>query len=148
MAIRQVLLAPVPGEHIESAQSVPSLLEKVAFGSSKSGLRTAPIGLDVYVFVSQPAHRLYRRGAVSFRGTLGALVPAVEGGRRSGKHPDPSVRPPTAEAGDGAFLYFWEVEKLHSLSEPIPLTRFSKDGGGPPFSGSEPQWPVLAYLDT
>lgn len=147
MTIRQVFLAPVPGEHIESAQSVPALLTRVAFGSSKHGIKTAPVGLDVYIFVSQPSHQLYRRGAVSWSGRLGAIVPAVKSGHRSGKHPDPPVRPPTAEMNDGPFLYFWEIDGLHSLREPLSLTKFSLDGGGALFSRNEPQWPVLAYVD-
>jgi hypothetical protein len=146
MTSNQVFLAPVPGEHIKSAQGVPVLLDRVAFGTSKRGIEEAPIGLNVYIFVSKPSHRLYRRGVVSWSGILGAMVPAVATGRRSGMHPDPSVRPPTAERHDDAFLYFWEVEGLHRLAEPISLQLFKSDDGRPAFTSSEPQWPVLAYL--
>src|SRR4051794_11359343 len=118
MTTRQVLLAPVPGEHIASACEVPGLLSRVAFGSSKAGIENAPVGIAVFIYVSQPSHRLYRRGFFWGGGTLGEFVPAVKSGRRSGKHPDPSVRPPTAETADGPFLFSWEVESLHQLREP------------------------------
>jgi hypothetical protein len=147
MTVRQVFVAPVPGEHISSLLTVPGLASRVAFGSSKQGVETAPIGVEVYIFVSQPTHRLYRRGAVSWGGILGAIVPAVTSGRRSGKHPDAATRPPTAELNDGPFSFFWEVEGLHPLEQSIPLNIFKRLNGGAAFSGDVPQWPMLTYLD-
>jgi hypothetical protein len=73
---------------------------------------------------------------------------AVKGGPRDGKHPDRSIRPLTAETGDTAFIFFLEVTGITLLERPLPLGRFTKQSGkGKPFTGSVPQWPVLAYLD-
>lgn len=78
---------------------------------------------------------------------LGAVVEAVRSGRRSGKHPDPSVRPPSAEADDGPFLSFWEVLGLRQLETARPLSEFETVGGGSSFHGNPPQWPTMAQLD-
>lgn len=145
--IRQVLLAPVPCVHLASAAITPHLSERVAFGSSKTALDQLPIGMPVFIYTSQPPHRLFQAGVASWTGTLGAIVPAVRSGARSGKHPNPSVRPPTAEAGDEASMYFWEVLGLHHIEAPRPLTAFLKPSGGKPFSGDWPQWPVLVEHD-
>src|SRR5260370_36103977 len=45
--LKQVVLAPVPWVHLESAEGVPKLRERVAFGSSSLGLPAFPIGLPV-----------------------------------------------------------------------------------------------------
>lgn len=143
----QVLLASVPCVHLASAETVSSLMKRVAFGTSYQGIINVPIGLPVYIFASQPPHRLFDPGRVSWAGKLGAIVPANEKGRRSGKHHDPSVRPPSTEAlidGDGLFLFFWEVEDLHQLEmqDRVSLSKFKSS-----FHGGVPQWPVLAQLD-
>ena len=144
---KEVLLAPVPCIHLASAATIPSLAQRVAFGTSHSGLVNVPIGLHVYIYASQPPHRLFDPGHVSWAGKLVAIVHANKTSSRSGKHLDPSVRPPTTEAligGDGPFLFFWEVEGLHQLKKPdrLSLSKFKST-----FGGDAPQWPVLAELD-
>lgn len=141
-----MLLAPVPCVHLESAASIPSLSKRVAFGTSRHGLNDIPIGLPIFIYASQPPHRLFHREVASWTGVLGAIVKADESGRRSGKHPDPSVRPPSAESDDGPFLYFWEVLGLHQLEPHQPLSMFTKESGGT-FKGEVPEWPVLCSLD-
>ena len=148
--IKQVLLAPVPCIHLESAAKIPSLMQRVAFGTKQLGFNF-PIGLPVFIYASQPPHPrhpLFHSGFASWTGLLGAVVKANETGPRSGKHPDPSVRPPSTEAnntGDGPFLLFWEVLELHKLEPPRPLRDFKKKSGGT-FDGNVPQWPILVYL--
>jgi hypothetical protein len=146
--LQQVLLAPVPCVHLHSASQVPRLAERVAFGSSQSGVPHLPLGIPVFICASDPgsapreALGLLRPGWATWGGRLGSIVEAVKDGRRSGQHPDPTVRPPTAEATDTAFFYFWEVEGLQRLSPARRLTEFRS-----PLSGGAPQWPVLAELD-
>jgi hypothetical protein len=143
--LRPVLLAPVPYVHLASWAETPSLQAMVAFGSSKSGLSDLPVGIDVYIHASQSNDPRHLRSA-GWKGRLGGIVPAVERGLRSGKHPNPSVRPPTAEAGDGPFLMFWEVENLQELVERTPLAAFKGPNGKKAYPGSQLQWPVAAYL--
>jgi hypothetical protein len=142
----QVLLAPVPCDHLDSAMKVPGLSRRVAFGTSKSGLSNVPIGLPVFIYASQPPHPLFLPGVFSWAGKLGAIVKAVERGPRSGKHPDLSIRPPTAEACDTASMEFWEVLDLAKLEKPRSFREFLTLGGGEPFNGREPQWPIVAQL--
>jgi hypothetical protein len=94
--MKLVLLAPVPAIHLASAARSPNLNDRVAFGTSRPGVEQFPIGIPVFIYASHPPHALFRRGVASWSGTLGAIVKAVERGARSGKHPDPSVRPLTA----------------------------------------------------
>lgn len=141
-----VFYAPVPATILESASQVPQLSNRVAFGSNKAGLQTMPIGIAVYIHASQPPHQLYKANVVTWSGTLGAIVPAVRTGRRSGKHVDSSVRPPFAELEDTAVLDFWEVLGLHPLERPIQFGRFENIEGGLAFGGRAPEWPVLAIL--
>ena len=141
--IQSVILAPVPCVHLESASEVPSLSERVAFGSSQEGVPSLPLGVPVFIYASLPPHRLFVLGHVSWTGTLGAIVPAVKDGTRSGKHPASSMRPPTAEATDKPFLYFWEVLGLKQLASPRRLEDFKANS----FIGEAPRWPVLAELD-
>jgi hypothetical protein len=139
-----VFLASVPCVHLASTMTIPALSTRVAFGSSKSGLsNSAPIGLPVFIFASKGPHALYRNGVYTWTGTLGAIVPAVEKGARSGKHPDKNVRPPTAERHDSAFTHFWEVLNLTRLESPRPFSDFF---GCAPFEGKAPEWPVLCQL--
>lgn len=146
--LQQVLLAPVPCVHLHSASLVPELAERVAFGSSQSAVPHLPIGIPVFICASDPksapreAMNLLRPGWVTWGGRLSAIVPAVKDGPRSGKHPDRSVRPPTAEASDGPFLHFWEVASLHRLPSARRLADFRSS-----LAGEAPQWPVLAELD-
>src|SRR5688572_2516686 len=109
----------------------PALSERVAFGSDWQGLRRLPIGIDVYIYASRPGHPLFRPGVASWRGILGAITPAVQLGRRSGKYPDPAIRPPSAEADDDPFMAFWEVLGLRRLepADQVPLSQFTKEGG-------------------
>jgi hypothetical protein len=147
--LKQVILAPVPWVHLESAEGVPKLGERVAFGSSSPKLLSLPAGLPVFIYGSDPRHKRFKPAVVTWKGTLGAVVPAVQGGRRSGQHPDPTIRPPSAEQGDTGFLCFFEVLGLRLLEAPRPFSEFTKhDGKGKPFTGDVPQWPVLAYLDS
>jgi hypothetical protein len=147
MPKKEVFLAPVPAAIIDSALSVPSLSELVAFGSNKAGLDAIAVGTDVYIYASQPPHSLWRAGVVTWCGTLGGVVPAVETGRRSGKHPNPAARPPLAETDDTAVTHFWEVRNLHRLQHPIPFSRFENADGRKVFGGSAPEWPTVAFLD-
>jgi hypothetical protein len=145
---QQVLLAPVPCLHLHSAISVPKLANRVAFASSQRAVPHLPIGIPVFICASDPksatpeALKLLRPGYVTWAGRLGAIVEAVKDGPRSGKHPDPSVRPPTAEAKDTPVLYFWEVAGLHRLVTPRRLGEFQST-----LNGDAPQWPVLAEAD-
>jgi hypothetical protein len=143
-----VFYAPVPASILASAQTVPELANRVAFGSNSFGLKDMPIGVDVYIYASQPPHDLYNPGMVTWTGKLGAIVRAVEGTRRSGKHPDKSIRPPYAESDDTPATYFWEVLGVGLLTEPIPLARFKNMGGGKAFGGRAPEWPMLALLQS
>ena len=68
---------------------------------------------------------------------------AVDGGPRHGKHPDPSQRPPTAEAKDGACLYFWEVRNLEPLETPRRIGDFKSKTS----INEVPRWPVIAEAD-
>jgi hypothetical protein len=141
-----VFLASVPAEILASAKSVPALGDRVAFGSNKQGLDAIPIGIEVFIYASQPPHLLFKPGFVTWGGKLGAVVPAVEKGLRSGKHPDPTIRPPAAESDETPALRFWEVLGLKPLAHPIPLSRFKNMSGGKAFGGGAPEWPVLAQL--
>jgi hypothetical protein len=146
--IRQVLLAPVPWEHLESAEVQPELRERVAFGSSSAQVHSLSAGIPVFIYGSDHRHKRFRPGIVTWAGTLGAVVKAVQSGPRSGKHPERSVRPPSAEEGDTAFENFFEVLGLQPLAAPRKLAEFTKSNGkGKPFTGDVPRWPVLAYLD-
>jgi hypothetical protein len=138
-----VFLAPVPAIILESAES---LVDRVAFGSNKQGLDAIPIGIEVFIYASLPPHSLFKPGVATWTGKLGAVVPAVKSGSRSGKHPDPKVRPPVAERDDGPSLCFWEVQGLKRLAVPVPLSRFKNTSGGRAFGGGAPEWPVLAQL--
>jgi hypothetical protein len=129
-----VFLAPVPASILASAQGMPNLAQRVAFGSNKPGLDQIPIGVDVFIYASQPPHPLCKAGYVTWGGKLASVLPAVKSGRRSGKHPDPNVRPPFAESDDTPVSHFWEVLGLHLLPEPIPMTRFKNASGGKVFS--------------
>ena len=98
--------------------------------------------MPVYIYASQPPHPLFHANVVSWTGVLVRILDAEKKGARSGKHPEPSARPPTAEARDGPFLFFWEIESLHQLEQPyLSLSKFKKGGVG------IPEWPVLAELD-
>ena len=141
--LRTVVLAPVPCVHLESASTVPSLSDVVAFGSSQEGVPNLPIGVPVFIYASLPPHPLFKLGSVSWTGTLGAIVPAVQSGSRSGRHPDPARRPPSAEATDKPFLFFWEVLGLKPLDPVRRLGEFKAKT----FIGEAPRWPVAAELD-
>jgi len=146
--LQQVLLAPVPCLHLHSASLVPKLTELVAFASSQPAVPGLPIGIPVFICASDPksatreALKLLRPGYATWGGRLGAIVKAEKEGPRSGKHRDPSVRPPTAEAMDTPVLYFWEVAGLHKLPIPRALREFRSALGG-----EAPQWPVLTEVD-
>jgi hypothetical protein len=156
MAKNEVILAPISAEIIDSTLKIPELHKLVAFGSNKEGIDTFPIGADVYIYASksdespnapkQPPHPLWQAGVVAWGGTLSAIVPAVQHGRRSGKHPNPALRPPFAEEGDTPVTHFWHVQNLHRLERPIPFSRFKYPGGGTAFGGSQPRWPIVAFL--
>jgi hypothetical protein len=147
--IRTVVLAPVPCRHLRSAQAVPSLAERVAFASSQSAVPNLPVGVPVFIYPTDTSdattddRRLLTPGRASWTGTLGAIVDAVERGRRSGKHPDAGVRPPTAEATDTPVQFFWEVHGLQRTAPGRPLSDFAS---AVPI-GNAPRWPVLAELD-
>jgi hypothetical protein len=137
---QEVLLAPVPCVHLESAATMP----RIAFGTSQSTFKQqfeSKIGIPVYIYASQPPHHLFSGPAVSWKGELVEIVRAND----HGKHSDPSVRPPSTLAndasGDGPFHFFWEVAGLHQI-EKLSLSKFNWKGGG-----GIPQWPVLAELD-
>jgi hypothetical protein len=144
-----VILAPVPCIHLHSASAVPGLCDRVAFGSNQRGVPDLPIGARVFIYASDPqtaskeALRLFKPGYASWTGHLGAIVRAVKGGRRDGKHPDPLVRPPTAEEGDTHFMYFWEVLGLRPLRPQRPL----RDFAGTLAKGGVPKWPARAELE-
>ena len=123
--------------------TVVSLSKRVAFGSSHLGVPDLPVGLPVFIYASKAPHGLFRLGQVSRTGTLGAIVPAVKGGQRDGKHSDPAVRPPSAEANDTAFLFFWEVLGLRQLAPTRPLRDFNSRSS----LGEAPKWPTVAELD-
>jgi hypothetical protein len=149
--LKQVVLAPVPLVHLESAWTKPELRERVAFGSSSPNVATFPIGIPVFILGSGLSllRERYPPSAATWGGTLGAVEQAVEGGQRSGMHRDPSRRPPTAERIDIPFRYFYEVLNLQRLGGPRHLSEFTKIGGikRKPFTGPAPQWPVLAELE-
>jgi hypothetical protein len=150
MTIRTVLLAPVPAIHLASTLELPNLSERVAFGSSKGGIEKLPIGIDVFIYATDQRHALFRKGVASWTGILGSIVPAVQRGPRSGKHPDRTVRPASAEETDGPFMNFWEVFGLRQLPSNgyVPLTAFRKPGRQrvKAFPGDVPEWPVMAEL--
>ena len=104
--LKQVLLASVPSIHLGSVLEIPNLSQLVAFGTSRTGLENVPVGTPVFIHASQPPHELYCGAVASWSGSLGAVVPAVGHGPRSGKHSDPAVRPVTAETTDDPFLFF------------------------------------------
>ena len=141
--IRPVVLAPVPCVHLESANSVPGLSASVFFGSSHEADPPLPIGVPVFIYASIPPHALFKPGQFSWTGTLASVVRAVASSPRSGKHPDPSRRPPTAEAKDGPFLYFWEVQNLEQLATPRRLGDFKSKTS----INEVPRWPVVAEAD-
>jgi hypothetical protein len=107
--------------------SDPRLSERAAFGSSHSGVPDLPVGLEVFVYASQGPHRLFRLAGVSWVGVLGGIVHAAKAGVRRGKHPNPKVRPPIAEATEKAHLYFWEILGLRPLHPMRPLRDFKSD---------------------
>jgi hypothetical protein len=151
--LRTVMLAPVPAIHMASTIANPHLMRRVAFGTCNESVKDFTIGLDVFIYVTpsrdaDPSRSLVRPGFVTWQGTLGAIVPAERSGRRNGKHPDPNVRPPSAEDTDTAFLMFWEVLNLHKLEgqAAIPLNGFSRPDGSSFSNGHPPGWPVLASL--
>jgi hypothetical protein len=141
--IRPVVLAGVPCVHLESASSVPGLSTSVFFGSSHEADPPLPIGAPVFIYASIPPHPLFKPGLYSWTGTLASVVRALESGPRAGKCPDPSRRPPTAEAKDGPALYFWEVRGLQQLAAPRPLADFKSKTS----INEVPRWPVVAELD-
>jgi hypothetical protein len=144
----KIVLAPVPCIHLFTASGVPALASRVAFGTSQPDAPNLPANAPVFICASHPegappeALRLLRPGFATWTGTLLRVVRAVDGGRRSGKHEDPSVRPPSAEANDGPFQYFWEVSGLRQL--PIPRALGDFHGEGP--MGNVPRWPIIAEL--
>lgn len=141
--IRPVVLAPVPCVHLESTGSVPGLSASVFFGSSHEGIDKLPLGLPVFIYASIPPHALFKPGQFSWTGTLTSVVRAVESGPRSGKYADPARRPPTAEAKDGPFLYFWEVQNLEQLATSRGLADFKSKTS----INEVPRWPAVAELD-
>lgn len=141
--IRPVVLAGVPCVHLESASSVPGLSTSVFFGSSHEAVPPLPIGVPVFIYASIPPHPLFKPGLYSWTGTLASVGRAVESGPRAGKCPDPSRRPPTAEAKDGPALYFWEVQNLQPPATPRPLADFKSKTS----INEVPRWPVVAELD-
>ena len=141
--IRPVVLALVPCVHLASASSTSGLSTSVFFDSSHEAEPPLPLGVPVFIYASIPPHPLFRPGQFSWTGTLGSVVRAVESGPRSGKCPDATRRPPTAEARDGPFLYFWEVRGLEQLTEPRRLADFKSKTS----INEVPRWPVAAELD-
>ena len=121
----------------------PRFSERVAFGSSHSGVPDLPIGLEVFVYASQGPHRLFRLARVSWVGVLGAVVPAVKDGRRSGRHPDPRVPTPSVEGRGAPFRYFWEILGLRPLHPMRPLRDFKSDT----LVGELSRWPMVTELD-
>ena len=147
--LRKVILAPVPCWHLHTASGIPNLSERVAFASSQPDLKSLPIGAPVFICASHPegappeALRLLRPGYASWTGVLHDVVDAEDGGRRSGKHRDPSVRPPSAEENDTPVQYFWEVSGLRRLTPPRRLADFQSNGP----MGESPRWPIVVELD-
>ena len=143
-----VFYAPVPAVILASAQKL-DLAKPVAFGSEKVDLNGPP-GIGVYIYASKrdtdPPHALHKPGLVTWFGKLRDIVPAIKGGRRDGKHPDPAIRPPYAEDTDTASIWFWEVSGLVQLENPIRFDRFEHESGGKAFGGNCPQYPILAVL--
>lgn len=144
---QQVVLAPVPWIHLDSIANDPILKRRVAFGTSSLAVTQEYAGLPIFIYGSGPAHKRFLPGVVTWTGTIDKIERAIERGLRSGKHPDDTIRPLTAEEGDSAFISFLEVTNIALLKRSLPLARFTKrDGKGKPFTGVVPQWPVLAYL--
>lgn len=147
--LRKVVLAPVPCQHLHSASGVHALRERVAFGSSYAGIASLPLSVPVFICASHPegapreALRLLCAGYATWGGTFDAVVRAVDGGRRGGKHERPELRPPSAEATDGPFQHFWEVTGLQPLATRRALADFRASG----YAGEMPRWPIVAELD-
>jgi hypothetical protein len=144
-----VLLAPVAAEIIASAIARPRLLEEVAFAARRK-IADLWTGMPVYIYAApdfSPFHPLLRHGVATWAGTLVKIVPAVSTGPRRAMHPDPSMRPPFAEAYDYRDARsFWHVAGLAPLTEPIPLVRFRDENGFPIFDGLPPQCMSRATL--
>ena len=99
--------------------------------------------MPVFIYASIPPHPLFKPGQYSWTGTLASVVRAIQSGPRAGKCPAPARRPPTAEAKDGPFLYFWEVQNLQPLVTPRGLGDFKSKTS----INEVPRWPVVGELD-
>ena len=142
----QAILAPVPCIHLFHALETCATYGRVAFGSDAAsffeddkGKSIFAVGTPVLIAASSPkfGHReLYKSGYATFRAEFAQWVAAPQG-----KHSDPRVRPPST-ADDSSFRGFWEVTRLHVLSDPIPRKHLFAYGTDHPIMKLPPRGPI------
>jgi hypothetical protein len=135
---KMALLGPVPCAHIAGALEAGQTHGRVAFGTmlkelfvdSTSDAPLVPQGLRVLIYVSktgieQPfAAQFFAGPCATFEGTFLRWRNADQ---KTGRHPDPSVRPISTEP-DSAWMGFYEVADLCPCT--VPLTSFRWVGSG------------------
>lgn len=125
------LLAPVPCRHLSGALETSRIVGRVAFASNRwevfegAGV-CVEVGWTVVIYASRPELGDLDHLFVPARASLvGTFVGWVRADPRSGRHPNPSVRP-VSTGTDIPVIGFWEVRDLQRLThdQSIPLSRF------------------------
>ena len=149
------MIAPLPIVHVSSTLTTAAERGRVAFGSDAFAFferreKDKDFGkLEVFVIASRTGLTDAKQVPLGIklhcaflRGTLAGLTQPHP---KTGKHPDPSVRPASAHEGDGPSLIFWELVALETLAEQIPLKAFRNEGGG--MYSEVPRGPTIAKID-
>ena len=137
------LLVSVPHLHLVSGLDTIAAAGRVAYGTDNgmvlSQLQNALAGQTCVVLI-------YASGQSS--GPPKATWRAIYGqqtGARSGKHPDPKIRPASTQS-DGPFLTFWQGLDLTELdpNDAISLNTLRAFGSGKRFAATYvPRGPIL-----
>ena len=133
------MIAPLPIVHVSPTLKTVEEKGRVAFGSEALDFFEARKGdedlgkLDVFVIASRTGFDRVKQmppGVILQHAFLrGTLACVTQPDPKTGKHPDPHLRPESAHEGDGPSLIFWELAAPEKLGNPITLRAFRTAAG-------------------
>ncbi|MDQ0512582.1 hypothetical protein [Ancylobacter amanitiformis] len=137
----EVILAPVPLVHLESALAIAAG-RRVAFSTSQASFPPQWEGRHVFFYASASGYAGGSAdiGKVPFRGVLVRHLPSS-----SGFYGGDAVRP-ASTATDNASLAFFEVADFEKLAKPLLIGQFAKADGGKYAAGFTPRRPIASRL--
>ena len=142
------MLAPVPGEHLETGLNVVQQFGKVAFGSQlikefHTWWREYGDELPVLIYASKSGapSKIFVPGAPTVRWQ--ARLVGVEIGDKLGRYPGGDQFRPMTTKDDRAASVFWVVRDLKPTQQPIPISKLRSATSGKLLASTPPLRPLL-----